>query len=66
MSKFNSGEDILKSVIPINKCQCFTCKKKITGEYGYRNGFCKAYPNGKGKPNEILFENRRCKYYEHT
>ena len=32
---------------------------------GYKNGYCKVYTKdiSNGKPNEVLFENRECKYY---
>lgn len=31
---------------------------------GYKNGYCKVYTKEiTGKPNEILFENKECKYY---
>lgn len=32
---------------------------------GYKNGYCKVYTKNisKGKPNEILFDNKECKYH---
>lgn len=32
---------------------------------GYKNGYCKVYATEicNGKPNEILFENAKCKFY---
>lgn len=32
---------------------------------GYKNGYCKVYTKdiSNGKPNEVLFENKECKYY---
>lgn len=32
--------------------------------HGYKNAYCEIYDNTiGGKPNEILFENAKCKYY---
>ena len=31
---------------------------------GYKNGYCKVYTQDiRGKPNEVLFEKAKCKYY---
>lgn len=30
---------------------------------GATRRFCDAYPSGKGKPNEILFQNADCEFY---
>lgn len=32
-------------------------------EIGAVKGFCEIYPNGCGKPNDVLFKNADCEYY---
>lgn len=55
--------DIGPFKIPSNTIYCATCRYRLKGEYGYRNGNCIKYPKEKGKPNDILFKGAKCAYY---
>ena len=39
---------------------CKNCMYARPGVLGYRNSYCEMYQ--RGKPNDILFENAKCKY----
>lgn len=57
--------DDFAPTFPNEEIKCKTCKKKKAGVIGYKNGYCDAYPTGTtGKPNDILFENADCDFYE--
>lgn len=46
---------------PDEKIDCYDCIYRKEGMLGYKNAYCKKYQNG--KPNEILFGHKECKYY---
>lgn len=49
--------------IPSDNIQCATCRYRLKGAYGYRNGNCGKYLKKKGKPNGVLFNGDKCIYY---
>lgn len=65
-------EEDFKPILPPDDIVCKNCSfrkadLKHDGKvivHGYKNGYCKIYDETiGGKPNEILFENAKCKYY---
>ncbi len=50
----------MSPVFPSNDIDCKDCIFRKEGIIGYKNAFCSAYP--KGKPNGILFDNKKCEY----
>lgn len=63
MPRFDNEELDLR--IPNNGCPCKTCSYRMEGPIGYRNAYCKKFPNDLGKPNKILFQNAKCDFYKH-
>lgn len=66
-------EDDFEPTLPADDIICKECeyrKRDLKDENGnvivkgYKNGYCEVYkPMLGGKPNEILFNNARCKYF---
>ena len=53
----------IKPTFPSKDIVCKTCRFKKPGVIGYRNSYCGVYVDY-GKPDEVLFENQKCEYYE--
>jgi len=65
----NPGEerlqDDLSPVFPSDKIVCKDCAFRKSGIIGYKNAYCKVYTSEIGaKPNGILFDNKKCEYYQ--
>lgn len=68
-STFKYNNERLSWVHPSKDIACYTCKFKLSGEIGYRNGYCEKYIDTDplvytGKPMAILFKNAECEFYE--
>lgn len=59
--KEQKNETLLVNVANKDKCPCVKCKwGKLFG--GWDNWFCVKYVEG--KPNDILYKNKECPYFE--
>lgn len=55
-------DDDMSPVFPDKKIKCKDCVFRKDGKIGYKNAYCDMFP--RGKPNEILFKNADCEYYQ--
>lgn len=60
--KSEKWEEDMAPVFPANDIICRNCRNRRNGVIGFKCAYCKAYP--KGKPDEILFENADCDFYD--
>ena len=55
-------DDDMSPVFPSDEIVCKDCIFRMGGKIGYKNSRCDIFP--RGKPNEILFRNAKCGYYQ--